>query len=146
MRMHILRRTGEGDQRGGGEWEPIKIPRTNLAYIPKMTRHPSLLTRLRPHSYRKAVGPQNQVRNHGNTAEDNNQCKPRHVRDDDSQNWIKRQLEFSQAFHRTPCGRVQGTTTWEQFRHRKLELFDLVAQEYDRDELLLQSTHNRVKI
>jgi hypothetical protein len=30
--------------RGGGEWEPIKIPRRNLAYIPKMTRRPSLPT------------------------------------------------------------------------------------------------------
>jgi hypothetical protein len=47
----------------GGEWEPIKIPRVNLAYIPKSTRHPSLLTRPRPQSYKKAIGPRNQVRN-----------------------------------------------------------------------------------
>jgi hypothetical protein len=30
--------------RGGGEWEPIKIPCRNLAYIPKLTRCPSLIT------------------------------------------------------------------------------------------------------
>jgi hypothetical protein len=29
----------------GGEWETIKIPRRNLAYIPNRTRRPSLLTR-----------------------------------------------------------------------------------------------------
>jgi hypothetical protein len=49
-------RTGEGDQRGGGgEWEPIKIPRGNSAYIPKSTQRPSLLTRSRPHSYSRAT-------------------------------------------------------------------------------------------
>jgi hypothetical protein len=37
---------------GGGEWEPIKIHRGNLTYIPKLTRHPSLLPRSRPPSYR----------------------------------------------------------------------------------------------
>jgi hypothetical protein len=47
----------------GGEWEPIKILLENLAYIPKSTRHPSLLTRPRPHSYSTAVGPQNRARN-----------------------------------------------------------------------------------
>jgi hypothetical protein len=41
----------------GGEWEPIKIPRRNLAYIPKSTRRPSLLTLPRPHSYSEAIGP-----------------------------------------------------------------------------------------
>jgi hypothetical protein len=53
---------------GGGEWEPIKIPGGNLAYILKSTQYPSLLTRPRPHRYSKAVDPQNRVRNHsGNT-------------------------------------------------------------------------------
>jgi hypothetical protein len=47
----------------GGEWEPIKILLENLAYIPKSTRRPSLLTRPRPHSYSTAIGPQNQARN-----------------------------------------------------------------------------------
>jgi hypothetical protein len=47
----------------GGEWEPIKIPCGNLAYIAKSTRCPSLLTRPRWHSHRKAIGPQNWVRN-----------------------------------------------------------------------------------
>jgi hypothetical protein len=36
----------------GGEWEPIKIPHRNLAYIPKPTRDPFLLTRSRLISYR----------------------------------------------------------------------------------------------
>jgi hypothetical protein len=52
----------------GGEWKPIKIPRRNLAYIPKMTRRPSLPTRPRPPSYRSAIDPRNRARNHsGNT-------------------------------------------------------------------------------
>jgi hypothetical protein len=52
----------------GGEWEPIKIPRGNLAYILKSTRCPSLLTRLRPPSYRQAISSRNWVRNcSGNT-------------------------------------------------------------------------------
>jgi hypothetical protein len=63
---------------GGGEWEPIKIPRGNLVYIPNRTRRPSLLTQPRPHSYRKAIGPQNWVRNRsGNT----NRCQQDHVLD-----------------------------------------------------------------
>jgi hypothetical protein len=41
-----------GRPEGGGEWEPIKISRKNLAYILESTRDPSLLTRLRPPSYR----------------------------------------------------------------------------------------------
>jgi hypothetical protein len=43
----------------GGEWEPVKIPLRNLAYIPKSTRCPSLLTRSRPHSYSRATGLRN---------------------------------------------------------------------------------------
>jgi hypothetical protein len=53
----------------GGEWEPIKIPLGNLAYIPKSIRRPSLLSRSRPHSYSKAVGPRNRARNHSGITE-----------------------------------------------------------------------------
>jgi hypothetical protein len=67
----------------------------------------SLLTRSRPHSYREAIRPRNQIRNHGDTAEDNNRCKPRHVRENDAQKFIKMQLKSSQTFQRTPCERVQ---------------------------------------
>jgi hypothetical protein len=53
---------------GGGEWEPIKIPHRNLAYIPNQTRRPFLLTQPRPPSYRQTIGPQNRARNcSGNT-------------------------------------------------------------------------------
>jgi hypothetical protein len=44
-----------GDQRGGGEWEPIKIPQRNLAYIPEPTRDPSLVPRPRLISYGQAI-------------------------------------------------------------------------------------------
>jgi hypothetical protein len=47
----------------GGEWESIKIPHRNLAYVPKSTRNPSLLTRSRPPSYRQAIGLRNRARN-----------------------------------------------------------------------------------
>jgi hypothetical protein len=65
----------------GGELESIKIPRGNSAYILKSIRCPSLLTRSRPQSYKKAIDPQNRVRDRGSTAEDNNRCNLRHVRD-----------------------------------------------------------------
>jgi hypothetical protein len=55
------RRWPEG---GGGEWEPIKISWGNLAYIPKLIRCLSLLTRPRQHSYRQAIGPRIRARNH----------------------------------------------------------------------------------
>jgi hypothetical protein len=63
---------------GGCEWEPIKIPHRNLACIPKSTRRPSLLTRPRPHSYSKAVGPRNRASNHSGDTE---QCQQNHVQD-----------------------------------------------------------------
>jgi hypothetical protein len=47
---------------GGGEWELIKTLYENSAYVPNLTQCSSLLTQLRPHSYRQAIGPQNQVR------------------------------------------------------------------------------------
>jgi quercetin dioxygenase-like cupin family protein len=47
----------------GGEWEPIKIPHRNLAYVPKSTQNRSLLTRSRPSSYRQAIGLWNWARN-----------------------------------------------------------------------------------
>jgi hypothetical protein len=62
----------------GGEWETIKIPRRNLAYIPNWTRRPSLLTRPGPHSYWIAIGPQNWVRNRSG---DTNQYQQDHVWD-----------------------------------------------------------------
>jgi hypothetical protein len=48
----------------GGEWESIKIFRGNMTYIPNQTKRVSLLTRSRPHSYQKTIGPQDRVRNH----------------------------------------------------------------------------------
>jgi hypothetical protein len=41
--------------RGEGEWEPIKIPQRNFAYVPKLTQRASLLTRSRLLSYRQAT-------------------------------------------------------------------------------------------
>jgi hypothetical protein len=44
-----------------------KIPLWNLAYIPKSIRRPCLLTRSRPHSYSKAIGLRNWVRDRSRT-------------------------------------------------------------------------------
>jgi hypothetical protein len=55
----------------GGEWEPIKIPYRNLAYVPRSTRNRSLLTRSRPSSYRQAIGLRNWARN---CTEDTKRC------------------------------------------------------------------------
>jgi hypothetical protein len=54
-RPSIFVKDRRSDQRGG-EWEPIKIPHQNLAYVPKSTRNRSLLTRSRASSYRQAIG------------------------------------------------------------------------------------------
>jgi hypothetical protein len=45
-----------------GEWEPIKILRENLVYVTNLTQRASLLARPRPHSYRKVICSQNQIR------------------------------------------------------------------------------------
>jgi hypothetical protein len=45
-------------------------------------------------------------------------------------NQIKEQYISSQAFHRTPGGRVQEFTMGERFEPQILESFDLVTQEY----------------
>jgi hypothetical protein len=43
-------------------------------------------------------------------------------------NRLEKQFISSQAFHRTPGGRVRETTAGELFRPRILETFDPVAQ------------------
>jgi hypothetical protein len=60
---------------GGGEWEPIKIPRGNLAYIPNQTQRASLLTWPMPRSCRRAIGPRNPVRNFGKSKSTNESRK-----------------------------------------------------------------------
>jgi hypothetical protein len=49
----------------------------NLACILKSTRHPSLLTRPRPHSYSNAVNPWNWVKNHSRNTK---RCQQEHMR------------------------------------------------------------------
>jgi hypothetical protein len=75
---------------------------TELGLYPKINpTRPSLLTRSRLYSYKKSIGPRNQVRQPENTVKDNNRCEQRYERDYGDQEWIKRQLKSSQAFHRT---------------------------------------------
>jgi hypothetical protein len=118
-------RIGEGDQRGGVNGSQLKIPRRNLAYVPKSIRHASLLARLRLHGYRKAIGPWNQVRQLEITAEDDNQCMEGHEWNFDDQN-------------QTNClTHISSNTSWAwQINHewitkrlRKTWAFDLMAQE-----------------
>jgi hypothetical protein len=47
----------------------------------------------------------------------------------DDKNRVKEQYISSQAFHRTPGGRVGEITAGEQFEARILESFDPVTQE-----------------
>jgi hypothetical protein len=96
--------TGEVDQRGG-EWEPIKIPRWNLAYILKSARRPSLLTRSRPYSYIKAIGIRNWVRDRSGTLNDASKT----MSEIDDKIRIEEQFISSQAFHRITYGRVRET-------------------------------------
>jgi hypothetical protein len=50
----------------------------------------------------------------------------------DDRNQLEKRFISSQAFHRTPAGRVQEITAREQFESQNLELFDPAAQENDR--------------
>jgi hypothetical protein len=52
---------------------------------------------------------------------------------------------FSQSFHRTTYERVQKISVWEQLELENLKLFDPIAQEYDQDKLIQQSTHTMSK-
>jgi hypothetical protein len=47
----------------------------------------------------------------------------------DDRNQLKKRFISSQAFHRTPGGRIRKTTTGEQFKPIILESFDPVTQE-----------------
>jgi hypothetical protein len=60
--INIWHTEGPDRRSEGGECEPIKILLKNLTYVPSQTQHTSLLTRSRPHSYRKAIVPRNQAR------------------------------------------------------------------------------------
>jgi hypothetical protein len=102
----------------GGEWEPIKIPYRNLTYILKSTRHPSLLTRPRPHCYSKAIDLRNQVRNRNRTL--NGASKTPCEIDDKIR--IEKQFISSQAFHRTPGLRVREITAGVQFGLENLSI------------------------
>jgi hypothetical protein len=68
-------------RRGVNESQSTILYEGNLAYIPTHTQCPSLLTRLRPHSYRKSCWPLEWVRKHQITAKDHNQCRQSYVRD-----------------------------------------------------------------
>jgi hypothetical protein len=52
----------EKTTRGNGEWEPIKIPCENSAYISNLTQHVSVLARSRQNTYWRAIGSQNWVK------------------------------------------------------------------------------------
>jgi hypothetical protein len=115
-------RIGEADQSGGGggsEWEPIKIPWANSAYIANRTQRPSLLTWPGPHSYQKLLALRTEL---GTVAEiridaSKNMCET------NDKNRIKTQFMSSQSFHRTSYVRVRETTVWEQYRLDNLEPF-----------------------
>jgi hypothetical protein len=111
--VHIYIVEGSKMATRGGEWEPIKIPQRNLAYVPKSTQSRSLLTRLRPSSYRQAISLRNWARN----------C---------NKDSTQKQFISSQAFHRTLGGRVREPTVGERFRPRNLKTLDPTTQRYNR--------------
>jgi hypothetical protein len=47
----------------------------------------------------------------------------------DDKNWIEERFISSQAYHRTPGGRVREITAGEQFEPRILKSFDPATQE-----------------
>jgi hypothetical protein len=67
--------------------------------------------RPRLHTYRKAISPQNQVRQPEIIVEDDTQSNQIHVRHFGKQKLDKKISSSHQAFHQAPCGYVQETTT-----------------------------------
>jgi hypothetical protein len=92
---------------------------------PNWTRHPSLLTQLRPHSYSKAVDPRNRVRKRrGNT----NRCRQDHVlyrRSKSGQRTVYIFTSISPNTWRAHLGNHRGSA----IRTRKPQAFDPAAQE-----------------
>jgi hypothetical protein len=93
-----------------GKWKPIKIPHSNLTYIPKLTQRPSLLNRPRPYSYRRAIALGTRL---GTTAEtwidaSKNTCET------DDEKSDKKQFMSSETFHQIHCERVQETAVWKR--------------------------------
>jgi hypothetical protein len=68
-------------------------------HISQIQSDASLLARLRPYSYEKIIYPQNRVRQHKISAEDDTRYKQGHVRDYNNQNQIDKQLKVSRIFH-----------------------------------------------
>jgi hypothetical protein len=108
----------------GGEWESIKITHRNLAYIPNRTWCSSLLTRPRPHSYSKTIGPRNWVRNR---SENMNRCQQDHMRDQRQKlDW--RTFYIFTDISLTLGGCDQKITVGERFEPWIFEFFDPVTQ------------------
>jgi hypothetical protein len=81
-------RTGEGDQRGGVNGSQSKFL-VGSQPISQTRPDAPLLTCLRPHSYEKAIGPRNWVRNPENTAEDNNRSSKTPFKTDDKKSDLR---------------------------------------------------------
>jgi hypothetical protein len=122
--------------RGRDEWELIKIPQGNSAYVSKQTQYASLLTQSRQRSYWKATSPQNRARNLEANRNHNKMQAHRKAKA-----WIlMTALSFSQAFHRAACRHAQETPIRIQEERQKLEPFDSVTQGQDR--LRWRAEHN----
>jgi hypothetical protein len=106
-----------------------------MSYIPKTTRRDSLLTRSRPHSYSKALGLQNRVRDAAETR--NGASKT--TCEIDEKNQIEEQFIPSRAFHQISGGRVREITKGERFEPRTIESFDPATRELYR--LLTATIH-----
>jgi hypothetical protein len=116
---------------GGFEWESIKIPCGNLAYVPKATRCTSCLTQTRTHSYWKAIGPRNLVRQRKSQQKHKSvQVKPQarlqHSKSDQLTNHCHIYISPNTLW---TC---QRNHEWSMVRTRKTRAFDLVAREQDR--------------
>jgi hypothetical protein len=96
-----------------------------MSQIP--TPHVSLLARLRPHSYREAIDPQNQVRkpwSSGNT----NQGKQSHMWDFDNQNQSNKVTQWLVHISPTTLWAWLRTHHKSTMRTRNTRAFDLAAQ------------------
>jgi hypothetical protein len=129
----------------GGEWEPIKIPRGNLAYIPKSIWHASLIAQPRPPSYKKVIGPQNQVRQTRNTAKYNNRCNQGHVRDFGSQNQTNKAIYCLSHISSNTLRAYSRNHYRSAMRTRKPQALDPAAQEQDWNGAMVTCSRRKYK-
>jgi hypothetical protein len=141
---HLLReskcnlKNRKSDRRG---WMKLmKIPWVNSVYILKLIWCISLLTRSRPHNYKKISAFRSGLVNLKTQQKTNNQCKKTRARSK-NKNPIKKSVHVLTDISPNKLWTCWETTVWERLKLENLKSFDLITQEQYQLHLQ-QFTHN----